>query len=1037
MQRALKSKIIFELASIFVISTVSLSTLLFSKGYYSYSDQNWSFIANWNPVIISLNPFSAEPFTRIFVTWPYFLFESFSSSIQVISRLFVFYTFVLLLVLMYIFANLAVKVFKMRGGSISDIKAEVAKLAIVIFMFSNISMMYLNADGGTFSDSLIMVFIAISILLIGGYSGKLPYFIAFSLTVFSSFLDSGYIPLFWMAVLIPSLVFGRIDRNLASRLKWAIISILLTLPATALIMFLHYAGGPLLFPTSQLFRQYSLLQIEVFSRNINYFDPFVLLGYLWSTMTFGPPSILSYGDKIYLAQYLFYPAQVVYLPGIIYYLWLVTIAIIPVLSFLTLIFRKTRDFAFASLSLMLLCYILTEQFKIPFVFNVIYPITRIPMVGTFIGATFADPYDYIFGIAVAYYVMFAFFILGILDSNRVTIFRKRKSTKRLIVFRPKLIKARRGFRFVKNPRLRYLIVVFVFFVLIFSGWQAFNGSFYPERSSPSSVPVGNGIYPGGSFTPQPISQSIINAYYYVYGIHNRGDVLWIGNPLVSVYSFYFPEPTISLNGLNYLVTHRMYYDIHQYLLAHSVEFVVLNNNSLQEIAGKRVNPFSAYGFGSYTDAKTFLERCPGMTNIINENGTSVFYVLGVSSTTYNSNLLLNYSGSNTVISPLYELFDVLGYNVTFSGSSPYDFNVDAPSTVQFLNPTNVVRHLNQRAIPVNGKFYSNVTNFYYNSSSINESLHYYQNNSLGEGNVRVGNFTTTSWGGNTTVNFNNGRFSIYSIKPVTFSTDYNYSLAGSPGGIYVPSNNSIVPYTVSFEYSVGSNFTGNLSIITLAEASNTHNLTLYKTYYLKPSINETKVVINALAPEGTKYFGFRIWQQSTVGQLTLKFLNFSYFTGVGSNVNSPSGESMQISNSTFSFPGKYAYIIYESGIDRTNVSEVTYLPGQTIFAPSETEIYGVMLSNYSLSSITGHYLVINQELTKVNNVRSGNVTLRNPSLTVDGGYVFRLSTNAENIKIVQDQEITDFVLVAYFLLISVATLPILLALLRFKKDLHA
>ena len=96
MQKTVKLSIIFEIVSIFAISTISLATLLFSKGYYSYSDQQWSFIANWNPVIVSLNPFSALPFTRLFVTWPYFIFKFFTSSIQVISRIFIFYTFAVL-----------------------------------------------------------------------------------------------------------------------------------------------------------------------------------------------------------------------------------------------------------------------------------------------------------------------------------------------------------------------------------------------------------------------------------------------------------------------------------------------------------------------------------------------------------------------------------------------------------------------------------------------------------------------------------------------------------------------------------------------------------------------------------------------------------------------------------------------------------------------------------------------------------------------------------------------------------------------------
>ena len=111
--------------------------------------------------------------TRDIVTWPYPIFGLFSSNIEVIERVFVFYTFTLYFFLLLILARLLWSILtKLNSLQLNFIEKRIFVLFVALIGFANFEALNLNADGGTYSDGLIAIFICIAILLLIGYDRK-------------------------------------------------------------------------------------------------------------------------------------------------------------------------------------------------------------------------------------------------------------------------------------------------------------------------------------------------------------------------------------------------------------------------------------------------------------------------------------------------------------------------------------------------------------------------------------------------------------------------------------------------------------------------------------------------------------------------------------------------------------------------------------------------------------------------------------------------------------------------------------------------
>ncbi len=161
--------------------------------------------------------------------------------------------------------------------------------------------MNLNGDGGTTSDSIIILVMILSISLILRNPESIdfiPLGLSYALTALLDPDYLGYI-LFSTLILTIFLIFFKIN-NKKSIYIW-FYSFLLFIPFFVFVYWglnFNNIGNPYIFSLRLL--------SPWLSENISKYpwSPFVLLGYSWASITFGPPSIIFYSNKIQPLRFL-------------------------------------------------------------------------------------------------------------------------------------------------------------------------------------------------------------------------------------------------------------------------------------------------------------------------------------------------------------------------------------------------------------------------------------------------------------------------------------------------------------------------------------------------------------------------------------------------------------------------------------------------------------------------------------------------------------------------------------------------------------
>jgi len=1076
------------LVFVLLVPLLSLWGLIFKPGLYGYADQHFP-LSTTIPayLIITSNPLGGFFFDRIIVTWPYFIFSSIANNIGFIERSFIYYTFALYSLLCYAFAYLSVDLFSRKIRKLSPLLENGGKLIIFILAYSNLSALNLNADGGTWSDGIILILISISIVLLLGEGNEIRIYLFISgLMLISFLLDPDYVPMFWIAVVAVSIVAGIIQKELR-RIAYSVASVLISTLSILYLYLQAYWISPPSLPSLSAFnvlgyRSFSLSPL--YTGNINYYNVLILFGHFWSTLVFSPPSILFY-KNIFNLPALYFPAQVIVVPGITYYLWIAGLSFVPIISFSSLVFKNTRKLALPVLLVFFIAYIFTQEMNFKWIYFGLHHLVYLPVVGTAIGLSLSLPGHFINLIASSYLPLFSLGILSILSvsetpfwigrkshlkrkretENRINIVASFNSAKRrtdqrqkesfislsiaLSLYRyPGKRNRRKDVKTLPNVRLHLkgringkrnihtlraaAVIVVIFLFISLAGWQAFNGSFYPMRAYPGSFLEGDAVPPKGVFSPTEVNPAVLGAYDLVTAGYNGYSTIWIGGPSVSDFEWAAPPDNIQTPSLEELISENLYEDVVPYLIAHSVRYVVISGDDISQFSG---NPFTSYGFANYSSAEQFFLKS-GLRLVYSVGNVYVLEVPNVAGPIYYSNMMLRYTGSSSNNAPLYSLFLQMGINLSLSENSGVSISVFNNSSQIDVVPPYMLGYSGVFS-PENaltGESTSNFIESSFNSTDYKGFMEYYQNHSRGQFiHTLPGNFTTTCWLGNISFYYDNGSISATG-KNSSFSVGFNGSLSGYPSGYYIGNSDIPVEVAVGFNASSSSNFTGRTVLNIIGEAKDPAVNTFFDSLNFSVSEKERMFRFVEFLPADTAYVGFRIGFYSFTGIVHIGFTNFTIDRKgtVFLNYSYPFGEGMYLRNTILQVPPGFrdAYFVYYNNSSKE--IQVANISTGDSYKMINGSIEGIVLiKNASINSYYGHYAVINEGISRADDVKSDGFSLTKYYEGMDGSYIFPLNGN-HSVSITVRSYIIISVALAYLSIIITSILLMSVYLMRKK-----
>ena len=917
---------------IFIIPLISLWGFLFVSGYYFYADQDWS-LSNYIYAngIVSLNSLSGFSFSRLVIDWPYYIISLLTNNLKITERIFIYYTFVLYTFFAYILASMITsRLLKTKN----KYEIKLIKFIIVLFIFSNFTALNLNADGGSFADGLNIIFIAMILFaFISWKDMRFAFLLSTVLLTLSVLIEPDYTTFYIISILVGSIAAGLLNLDVIYRFKYALLSVFTLIIPVLFILYGTYITASTGAPISALGadRIYNLGTIAFFSGNIKPLYPLILVGHLWSTIVYAPPSILLYGNKLSSIKSLMSPAQLLLPSGFITSLWLFTLIMIPFLSLTSLVFKHSRKIVFPVVMLFIIFYIMSLVYYIKPLYNLEYYLSGIPLIGGSIGTTLSLPGHIINVIAGMYYILFSVTLIEFFNKSRGTIIRieyKHKSENLNMPYKTRnMIKS-----FSINEKgLKMVIIIFIMFIVLFSGWQAFDGSFYPARAP--EVPYGNGVANIGAFTPVSINESVLYAYDLISSQKGDFNIMWIGGPEYSERPYGYAHPGANIPYLPFIVQNNMKNAFYRDLLADNTKYIVISNQDIQKNASGIfvMYTFNGAGFNNFTNAQNFMSGVNGLIKVYSKNQVDVFEVKN-SSTMYKSSLLINYAGTNPYIDSLPSLFASLGDNISITNIKDYGipFSINNNSAGNSIySPVEITKFIENN----NYKFY-NLSN---------------KTNITGMGhNGGIGlpdNYTLTLWTNyEAYYNYSDNAISVHMTNGTYSGTSisYNGSFDGGPGGFY--DNNQYINITVSFK--AKSTYSGSDPIVFMGEPKKdpyTDNIFMVK--YFNVTNTYKTYTFSYVFPSTEKYINFRIFNNFP-GIFYVKNLSTEYKTlpAITENSSLPFGNFICLKNTILHGNTKTA-LTYIKSNNMNNYEWIKFNLSNGLYIKNDTKIAALVLLN--------------------------------------------------------------------------------------------
>lgn len=757
-----------EIVSLIMFLFLSVRVFLVGTGFYEYADQYWSVLPGINS-FAAFNPDGGFIFTRIIFSWPVYFFEKFPSLLGE--------KFTLVYLILVYFAITYIAITTIRRLLERSYNVELSwwkRLAFFyvsfIFIFANIESQNLFVDGGMVTDNIIMVLIILSIFLII-FDSRFWFLEVGAFLSITFLLDPDYIPMFLLAILVVSL-FSKLNKvELKRSLSYSLFSILLMLPSLFFIVFnVDISTGSFLLHSTGL-RTFSISNELSYSRNLNLISVLSLNGHIWSTMIFTAPTILLHISALGSLPGIGDPIDILVVPGLIYHLWYLSLFVPFIISILSLFYLKSHRELLAPLVLLVISVFLALNAYIPYMPYLLKLLTTSPFLGTFVSTALSLPGHFLLLEAASYGVLIIFFMFNFLTCiiPKVEIF---KSTNMFEGSETTIIKfttfKSKNFRFIKKtPSLQVIVSVIIVAVLLFSGWQAFQGDFFPARDNAFGPTLPNGLVDSAPFTPRNMTQQQLEVYNYLYDQKGNFSIYWPAIAWPSGQGWVMPKSEASLPYLTSLIGRNLTNDTYYYLRSNEVRYVVVQNNSGVGFTGSYPNLLaSEFDFPVYESVLNFFDSVPHLNMIFNFHNMAV-YVLSISNGVQ-SFLPLDV-GANGDYSSLYDVFGSMGINpIIFSGQNfPYVGIDNSSASVDVISPIQMQRP-------------DHTVTFLYNST--------YSEGLLGN-KFTVSNFTFTNWGSNSSEFLLNESNIILSGRNYSISSvSYNGNFVSHPGGFPAVSN---------------------------------------------------------------------------------------------------------------------------------------------------------------------------------------------------------------------------------------------------------
>ena len=412
---------------------------------------------------------------------------------------------------------------------------------------------------------------------------------------------------------------------------------------------------------------------------------------------------------------------------------------------------------------------------------------------------------------------------------------------------------------INRKQLKIISAAVIIFIVLFSGWQASDGTFYPARAPDSSY--GNHVCDIGGFTPVQINSSVIYAYNLISSQKSDFNIIWIGGPEYNNRVYEPPHPGASIPDLSYITSNNMTSDFYYNLLNSNTKYVVISNQDIVKNAANIYEyTFLDAGFKNFSDAKSFMDNVSGLNEIYNKNQVIVYEVKGFSSL-YKSNLLIHCNARNPDYTGIPYIFKTMGYNASFTDSNNgvnflinnnTDNSVDTPSYIA----SNIVKVDNFESYNLNS------------TKTITGAGHNY-------GTGLYDNYTLTLWSNDETYyNYTNDTVSIKMTGDYGSGTSisYNGSFDGGPGGFN--ENNNYITLTVSFY--AKSSVNGRDGILFMGEPkSNIYTDNVYNGINFNATNNFRKYSFSFTFTSAEEYIDFRLFDNNP-GTFYVKNLSTQY-----------------------------------------------------------------------------------------------------------------------------------------------------------------
>jgi len=982
---------IFELVVSVSIVTASLFQILTKPGYYSYADQIWPILPSlpnnesFTPLVITsgrVSPAYFFQFTRDFVTFPYTVVPAFGVSYETEIRVFLFGTFLVLIGFAWVAAAVLLRLLeRVTSTKLFGIRREFVKLFFVLAFYCNFVLIQFDADGGQVSDSLIMVSLVLAICLAIENSRRVPWLIGAILS-FGLLLDPDYYILCVLGLVTVALVAGVQSRSLLSRLKAVGAGIALSLPTLAFIL----AGIVLTASPSGSSYSRSIVEALSFSRNMTPLSALLSEGFAWVFVTLGPPSILSSPGPLSLLPSWGSPTVLLLPPGAITWLWVSSSLALPSLCFSSLLVRRARQVALPIVSMGLLGFVLAQYALTPFLFDPIAALSNIPVVGFAIGTTFAIP-DHILAIVSTAEVVGAtisvFALLKPIDygPNTTSITRPSSATTPTKPARFSSLARRRKGAFARNLGSTLAIIAVV--LVVFTGWQAFSGSYYPGRPL-NSVFTGNDVPDVGAFTPFNPPNYTLQAYEYIFHSGSAFNVYWPVGYGVGLNSVDSGLPLVSLPGLPYLLSQDLVSDVTPYLSSHGVRYVVVENLTqpipqfyLPSASAAR-NPYLYFfGTGSYSATVQIFAECPGLNESFSRPGIDVFEVSTFVGLGYPSSVLLHSASEAGENASLYGAFSATGLNVSLTDSYGWGSSAsigESSAAVQVLTPSNLsVSYLRSGDLPT-AALNTTVNELapgeilYANSTGIPEPTNWSQNNSRGQYNYEIDGFYFTDWAGSYSVTVTGAGISVFSRDGAAFTLNYGGPATTATNGVDI--GNISAPIIAGLDAAIRVSSPLKDSLYAALSAVGSGSQTVWtQTSIPTNSTGPRKISLYQPVTSGFSSFTYRL------GGTFDQYLNItSYNLTVAQNPaltdrNAPFGKTLDLTNAVVSMPRSDAVGLAladgNGSINGVTIRSMS-LASFTIPVHGTLSIQGavvvgllILFNGSNLASYIGHYVAYN------------------------------------------------------------------------------